>query len=387
MIPETISLAKLLRPIDQVAFLRDYLGSQFLYVAGDRNKVSGLFNWADLNRVLQYSSLAEPRLRLVKEGQSISAESYVKRVRSGNRESVDINVERFTTYLRGGATLVIDQIDRLAPSVERCVGNLERVLRLPVSANVYASWSACSGFDLHWDDPDVVVIQIDGTKEWRVYRPTEVYPRRRRPDEKHPVDVPPTWQGTLGPGDVLYLPRGWWHIASAKNQPSLHLTVGFAVRTAVELMGWLLSKLEQYDCIRQDLPVTQDLDDPNVISGFAADGDVMATPRPQFSLPWGPTQELVPGDDDEKVISLIPSRPLLRRRINEEALIEVSAVGASAVFPEVTDVLFEYLEETRTTSIPAFCDKFAAIFSRDQLRSFCADLVRRGLVAVSEQAR
>ena len=43
-----------------------------------------------------------------------------------------------------------------------------------------------------------------------------------------PLDKPdaPLWEGMLEDGDLLYIPRGWWHVATPLDEPTLHLTVG-----------------------------------------------------------------------------------------------------------------------------------------------------------------
>ncbi|WSC07830.1 cupin domain-containing protein [Streptomyces scopuliridis] len=54
---------------------------------------------------------------------------------------------------------------------------LEHWLRTGVQTNLYASLTAREGFGVHWDDHDVIVIQIDGAKRWKLYGPTRTAPQ------------------------------------------------------------------------------------------------------------------------------------------------------------------------------------------------------------------
>jgi len=65
------------------------------------------------------------------------------------------------------------------------------------------------------------------------------------------------WSGTLKAGDVMHIPRGYWHQATRVDQGmgfSLHATFGFVKRTGVDWMSWLA------DQARQDITFRQDLD-------------------------------------------------------------------------------------------------------------------------------
>jgi hypothetical protein len=48
----------------------------------------------------------------------------------------------------------------------------------------------------------------------------------------------------LGPGDTLYLPRGWMHEALTSDEDSLHLTVGVSVYTWVDAFRDALARCE-----------------------------------------------------------------------------------------------------------------------------------------------
>jgi lysine-specific demethylase/histidyl-hydroxylase NO66 len=69
--------------------------------------------------------------------------------------------------------------------------------------------------------------QVEGRKEWRFYRPLLELPRSCSGDLPANAIGEPELVVELGPGDVLYFPRGWVHQARAVagGGHSLHLTV------------------------------------------------------------------------------------------------------------------------------------------------------------------
>ncbi|MFF2465286.1 cupin domain-containing protein [Streptomyces mirabilis] len=204
--------------------------------------------------------------------------------------------------LAEGASLVIDAVDELHPPVARAAMELERWLRTGVQANLYASWTACEGFGVHWDDHDVVVTQIDGAKRWKLYGPTRTAPMYKDTDEPEPPPEKPVAELVLRPGDMLYLPRGWWHsVAASEGEHSLHLTFGVQTTTGAQLLSWLADDLRRHDVLREDLPVhataaaqviylerlhkvvTTALEDPELMGRYAAmrDGTDLTRLRPR----------------------------------------------------------------------------------------------------------
>jgi len=95
------------------------------------------------------------------------------------------------------------------------------------------------GFAPHYDDIDAFLLQLEGKKQWNLYKP---------PSESMLLDLEPSgdfpmstitdgklhryWQGTLSEGDILYMPRGVIHFgkttpktANDPQQHSLHVTL------------------------------------------------------------------------------------------------------------------------------------------------------------------
>jgi Cupin superfamily protein len=64
------------------------------------------------------------------------------------------------------------------------------------------------------------------------------------------------WSGTLTAGDVMHIPRGYWHQATRTTQGagySLHATFGIEQRTGVDWLTWLADRSRENEVFRHDL--------------------------------------------------------------------------------------------------------------------------------------
>jgi hypothetical protein len=118
----------------------------------------------------------------------------------------------------------------------------------------------------------VFVLQVDGTKRWRIHEPVLPDPLERTPWGGRKEEVSATADGpaaldvVLAPGDALYLPRGWLHSAEAQGERSLHLTVGVRALTRYALVEELLGLAVQDRRLRATLPFGMDVGDPGQVS-------------------------------------------------------------------------------------------------------------------------
>ncbi|MGW8972747.1 cupin domain-containing protein [Streptomyces platensis] len=216
---------------------------------------SDLFTWDDLNQIIARHRLEPPRLRLFNDGSQIPQHSYAHPVVS-KRHTVWHRIEPANLHhrLKDGASLVLDAVDALHPGVEDLATALERHFRTDVQVNLYASWTPKEGFGVHWDDHDVVVVQLEGAKRWKLYGATRIDPLRVDTEAPEPPTGAPVAEVVLQAGDMLYLPRGWWHAVAATEGRSLHLTCGLKPTTGADLLSWLSDQLRVSDTVRANLP-------------------------------------------------------------------------------------------------------------------------------------
>jgi len=235
-------LTTLLSPYSTDTFFTKYWGQQALKIsASDRDYFNYLFSWDELTRLLNFHEKHFPLFRLASDKNVLSPAEN----------------DNFLQRCREGATLIIDHVHKKVPAIAELVSAVQYDLGLGhrTQVNAYCSWPGVQGFDCHYDTHEVFILQVEGNKEWFVFEDTLGHPlANRHINDASPPETEPYIHTTLEPGDVLYIPRGHWHYALAKDQPSIHLTLGVHCHTGVDLLDWLKNQLQQEEDWRQNLP-------------------------------------------------------------------------------------------------------------------------------------
>jgi hypothetical protein len=391
------TLPEILSPYAVEEFLKDDWCRSVKHLPGWKGKFTELLTWQRLNEILGQHRLEPPRLRLALNGKIIPADGYVKYTVSRRQNYSRIphllpNV--ITEHLYQGATLVLDGIDELHQPLTQLAEALEWTFRAPIQMNLYAGWKSSQGFDLHWDDHEVLILQLMGRKSWKVYRPTRLYPLAKDLVESPPPDDDPLWEGLLEDGDLLYIPRGWWHAATPLAEPTMHITIGISNPTGADLLKWLAEQLCAESFVRMDLPRFETADeqgayadrirsaflrlcDRDLLARFFERADAMAAPRPHFSLPWSALDEGLPASDETKIRITSP-RPV-EIQLNESAL-EFLSHGRRWQFDKAVASILQLLKDGQVHSLEELCR--ASEIDRAAVRRFAGELVVKGLAAI-----
>jgi len=244
-------LADLLDPYPLPNFLAENWTKQAVFIPGKTtDKFQSLFGWKHLDHLLNYHHINYPDLRFSQDGESLPS----------------TKAENWLERLQQGATLIINGVHRRIPELEKLAANIRQETGYRSQINLYCSSSAQQGFSCHYDSHEVLILQIDGQKEWFIFPETIAAPiSTLRSADQVPPDQPPSLQCTLNPGDVLYIPRGHWHYAIASGDPSeddyapsLHLTLGIDCQTGLDWFSWLREELQDDQAWRENLPLISD---------------------------------------------------------------------------------------------------------------------------------
>lgn len=369
-------------------------GTNFLHVPGDAGKFESLFPWPALNHILRTHRFGTKGIRMVSGGRPVGPEAFLK-------DGI-VRAPELTELLREGATLVLERVDCMYEPITGLAENLERVFQVPIQINMYAGWRVSHGFDVHWDDHDVIVLQVAGRKHWKIYGVTEKFPVKNSVElHSQPPTCDPLFDGLLNQGDVLYMPRGWWHIAIPCDEPTMHLTIGQRYPTGIDILRFASQELEQDVRMRMDIPlagapetrlnvmrgigdaVASAMRDPELLDRFMKLQRGMASPRPSLGLPWSATPQVLP-DAEDSVITLATTRGLELQNGHDRDAINIAFNGKVLTFALAAKPLFEFLRDRHRASIGDFCKQFAAEYEPDTLREFLADLVKQGLIVIQE---
>lgn len=257
--------------LDPAKFAEAYWGRWPLLTRAD--ELAGPGGFADLlspdavDELLSERGLRTPFLRVADRGTVLPASDFTGSGGAGAEVTDQVIDDKVMRLYADGATLVLQGLHRIWPPLIDYARRLGAQLRQPLQVNAYLTPAGAKGFATHYDTHDVFVLQIDGTKRWRVHEPVLPDPLERQTWGGRAAEVgavaegPAVLDAVLAPGDALYLPRGWLHSAQAQGERSLHLTFGVRALTRYAIVEELLSLAAQDRRLRATLPFGLDVAD------------------------------------------------------------------------------------------------------------------------------
>lgn len=224
----------LLAPLGADAFFNEYWERAPLHLSGDRARGHALLTHDALLDALTRHELIPSQIVAFPEylDDALEVERLVR------------DRALLSAYLDAGHPLVWNGARGVSPSIDALAASLAEALGAHVWPNVYATGSAGTPFDAHFDAHEVFAVQCEGRKQWwisevRVNRPLDVeamasavtHELKARRDEALSRT---RMTFTASPGDVVYLPRGVFHNASTPAGRSLHVTFGVRLPTGYD---------------------------------------------------------------------------------------------------------------------------------------------------------
>ena len=254
-------------PIDPQHFIESYFERQPLVVNREQpDYFRHLLDLEQLDACLSASSLSHPQVGVVSAGRNVDSAAFAF-------PSGLIDIVRLYQQFDEGGTVIVSQIDLHHQPLAMLCRRLESELSTRFQANTYLTPAGATGFRSHYDSHDVFLLQVSGTKDWRLFdTPLELPHRGQHFNPKEVEDTPCTMRFELKPGDMCYLPRGVMHEAVARDEVSLHITMGVLHTSWTELLIEAVARASLTDpSLRRGLPV-----------GFANPGFDRETARKTF---------------------------------------------------------------------------------------------------------
>ncbi|CAN0620635.1 Cupin 4 family protein [Burkholderia multivorans] len=229
------------------------------------------FSWRDVNEIFERSDVISKDFKLSYNGIR-PKEEYVERY-------LDVGTLRYRLikpvvydYLRKGATLISNKI-RNEPKIYQFSRKIAEYTRRRVVSSAYVAFGTKDSYRSHWDTRDVFAIQIIGRKRWVLYEPSLELPlytqQSRDYEHMYPCPTEVYMDVILEAGDVLYIPRGWWHNPLPLGEGTFHLALGTFPAYAIDYLSWVLSLMPDFLSARKALDSWEG--DRDVIEGVARD--------------------------------------------------------------------------------------------------------------------
>lgn len=257
-----MTLQDLLAPITPERFMAEHFDRAPLHIEGSAVKFAQVLDWAGIDRLLGMTHIwTETSLKMVLDSVPVPAAQYSVKATSRDGAAVLQPVAaRVQDWIRRGASLVMNDVDSLTPGLAAVSDALEGAGMGKAQANVYISWQSHKAFHAHYDTHDVWAVQVEGEKIWNVWEGRAEWPiphpvfRGQKQEHHEKAKGALRARVHLRKGDILYLPRGWYHDALAEAPNSVHVAYGVHAPLGMDFLN-VLSERVLYDAeFRKPLP-------------------------------------------------------------------------------------------------------------------------------------
>ncbi len=243
-------LASLIAPMTTAEFLRRVARREPALIRGRQgDRFEALASWQTIEHLLAYGNLAASRISVRRDGTLIPEAFYLN-----NDTPPRVSPNALRQVLRRGASVSIELIDEIVPAIGRIAQAIEFELGTKVWVNGYFSFVKGGMFKTHYDNHEVVVLQVLGRKRWQLIGPPLLDPVDVfRSGTPQPTNI--LFEEVLEPGDVLYVPRGHYHRAMVEDEASAHLTIGIEGVTGIDVARWMTDRLKEEPLFRAYVPI------------------------------------------------------------------------------------------------------------------------------------
>jgi ribosomal protein L16 Arg81 hydroxylase len=255
-------LAALLAPVTPERFFAEHYDKAPLHVRGTPGKFAEVLSWRGINRLLDMTHVwTGTSLKLVMDSQTIPPEQYCTRqIGRDGGQVLQPDAKLVQGWIAKGASVVMNDIDSLTPGLASVSNALEAAGLGKAQGNAYISWQSHKAFRTHYDTHDVWAVQVEGEKDWNIWEGRAEWPIPHPAFRGQPQSHHDQARGKLRevvrmkPGDLLYLPRGWYHDALAEAPSSVHIAYGVHAPLGMDLMNILLERALYEAEFRKPLP-------------------------------------------------------------------------------------------------------------------------------------
>lgn len=277
-----------------------------------------------------------------------------------------------------GSTLVLYHVERRLPELWALARDLSADLGGRVGVNLYLTPAGGQGLPPHYDDHDVIVLQVQGEKAWNLYAPRVSLPGW--PHAGEPLGDP-LEELLLRPGDLLYLPRGTGHQAQARSGPSLHLTLGLHPPTWAGVLGQRLAA-----GARDTLVLRRGVEADTEAEALAAGREILALPVPPFTTPPPPGWEQPPTLDLDQ--PLRRAEGVVCRLVRQGEAVALDRLSGTLRVPAAAEPALRHVLETGTFTprdLPALDEGSRLLLARRLLEAGYVVRVEQGSAGASQR--
>ena len=202
---------------------------------GEAARYRTLLDWQTLIDVAADPDLPAKVLRLSRSGHFIPKSLY--------RFDAGARVAAIDRIMADGGSITAYGVEPHVPALD----TLCRAVGAETGEHVIAAAIGTVGpggaFSVHYDDADLLALQIDGAKHWTLLAEPVVDPVLGMPFVPAPPAAEPYLEVVLEPGDMLFVPGGYRHFCATRSERSLHLSILFNPLTLPRVAEMLMREM------------------------------------------------------------------------------------------------------------------------------------------------
>jgi hypothetical protein len=214
------SFRKLLSPLSVREFLTHFFDRQPVLIKRHSPQYfSQVATIETFNQIVHTFGLRFPSVQVVSKGEYVPVERYTGNYSWGKQVfDLLLDPEKLIDCFADGCSLIFQALHLHSKEVGIFCAEIESLLDLETTANAYVTPPKAQALLPHQDDHSVFILQIHGTKEWKVEPGVILF----NENEKRKT----LSKFILFPGDTLYLPPNILHSSRSLAAVSAHITMG-----------------------------------------------------------------------------------------------------------------------------------------------------------------
>lgn len=248
-------VARLIHPLPLEDFIHRHWQSQLLVINRESPEYfHDILTIENIDELLSTRPIPAIRVHLGKDAVGVPADAYIARGDQG--DGTYVRPSDVLRLHKQGNTIILRTMHLFLEKLGTLCEATEAFFHCSAQANIYVTPENTQSSYPHWDAHDIFVLQIAGTKRWRLHasevqQPLYTY---RFDPARHEVG-PQVDEFTLHAGDIAYLPRGMAHNPVAEGY-SVHIALGVLVKTWADVFAEMFESvvLNDPEC-RRVIPV------------------------------------------------------------------------------------------------------------------------------------
>jgi cupin superfamily protein len=215
---------------------------------GEPGRFSDVIGLSELSQLIAMGVIPGSKIRLIRGGRPVPERFWS----TEEKHALVPDIKHISRLLREGHSMSISHLEQFAPGVHTLCSGLGSELSRRIRAYLHLTPPSSQGFLPHYDNHDVIVLQLEGEKEWQVFERATSAP-------VHPTNITPepgqspVLTVTIRRGDSLYVPRGFVHCAATTQQLSLHVSVGIFAITVADALRDVIKQIADEPALTRTL--------------------------------------------------------------------------------------------------------------------------------------